>query len=82
MKKLRKIDTAKRKKERKDARERLAAQATHMLNHPEDCCVCHAPFERTAETVLTWRVRVRDEAVRLTCPDCWGVIKEALAAKE
>ena len=76
--KLRKVNTKKRKRERKDAERRLAKQAAGLLNHPMECCVCKAEFKRNKETVKSWHVVVNEERVRLTCPDCWGTISEVL----
>jgi len=80
MKKIRKNNSAKRKKERKAKEERLATQVETMVNHPKECCICRAQFERTPESVKTWTVTVREERVRLTCPQCWHILQEALEA--
>ncbi len=76
--KIRKVNTNKRKKERKAATKKLEEQAKALLDHPKECCVCNQPFERTKETVETWHVVVREERVRLTCPTCWGIIQQGL----
>jgi len=81
MKKIRKVNTKKRKKDRKEAKEKLERQAAAFLDHPKECCVCKTEFERTHETVKTWQVTVVEDRVRLTCPDCWEVfskVKEGL----
>ena len=81
MRKIRKVNTNKRKKERKDAKEKLEKQTAAFLDHPKECCVCKTEFERTHETVKTWQVTVVEDRVRLTCPDCWevfGKVKEVL----
>jgi len=78
MKKLRKVNPTKRKQERKDAQERLEAQTSMFLDHPKECCVCNVPFERNKETVKTWQVTIREDRVRLTCPECWSIIQEGL----
>ena len=78
MKKLRNINTNKRKKERKSAQQKLQKQTAAFLNHPKECCVCKTEFERTPETVKTWQVIIREERVRLTCPTCWGIIQEVV----
>lgn len=81
MKKIRKHIPGKRKREKKEAKERLEKQAAAFLNHPKECCVCKTEFERTHETVKTWQVTVVEDRVRLTCPDCWEVfskVKEGL----
>jgi len=76
--KIRKVDSNKRKKDRKAAKQQLEKQAAAFLNHPKECCVCKSPFERNKETVKSWHVVVREERVRLTCPDCWSTIQEGL----
>ena len=77
MKKLRKVNKAKRKRERKEAQQLLANRASLMMNHPKECCVCNTEFARTRETVKTWNVTVAEDRVRLTCPKCWAtLIKE------
>jgi len=78
MKKLRKVDTNKRKRERKDVKKALERKAAMFLNHTKECCVCQQPFERTKETVKTWHVVVREERVRLTCPPCWDTVQKAV----
>lgn len=82
MKKLRKVNKAKRKQERQDAQERMADAASQMLKHPTECCVCKTSFERNHQTVKSWHVTVREERVRLTCPECWATIQEALRELE
>ena len=78
MKKIRKHVPGKRKKERKEAKERLEKQTAAFLDHPKECCVCKTEFARNYETVKTWQVTVVEDRVRLTCPICWGKITEAL----
>lgn len=78
MKKLRKVNTRKRKQARKDAIEALEKKTAAFLDHPKECCICEAAFVRTRETVKTWQVTIREKRVRLTCPDCWGKISEVL----
>tara|TARA_R110000823_G_scaffold191559_1_gene323123 strand:+ start:588 stop:836 length:249 start_codon:yes stop_codon:yes gene_type:complete len=82
MKKIRKVDTKKRKQQAKEAEEKLSQVTSLMQSHPEECCLCHTPFERTSETVKTWQVMIKEEIVRLTCPNCWGTIKEVVENEE
>ena len=79
MKKLRKVVT-KKGKPAKAIKKLLTEQAALMMNHPKECCVCKEPFERTPETVKTWQVTVLQEkkTVRLTCPSCTQLVREAL----
>jgi hypothetical protein len=79
--KIRKVNTNKRKKERKLAQERLQKQTAAFLDHPKECCVCNTPFERTRETVKTWQVVTRENRVRLTCPDCWDKVEGIVEIK-
>jgi hypothetical protein len=81
MKKLRKVNTAKRKAARKNVEKQLAEQTALMMKHPKECCMCKALFERNRETVKTWHVTIREERVHLTCPGCWGVINEVLETR-
>ena len=78
MKKLRKVDTAKRKQDRKDAKKVLETHAAMFLDHSKECCLCKTEFIRSRETVKTWHITVHGERVRLTCPDCWSIIQEGL----
>ncbi len=82
MKKLRKVNTKKRKQARKDAQEALASTAGLMQSHPTACCLCEAPFERTAQSVKSWQVMIKNETVRLTCPKCWDTIKTVVEKEQ
>jgi len=79
MKKLRKIDTSKRKKEAKEAQQRLAARTSLLLNMPQKCCVCETDFDKkNKEMAMTWHVVVYEEKnkIHLTCPICWQAIEQ------
>ena len=78
MKKIRKVNPLKRKAASKDAKRRLTESLEMIVDHPSDCCLCKEPFIRTHATVKTWQVTVRDQRVRLTCPNCWGIVIGAL----
>jgi hypothetical protein len=82
MKKIRKVIPGQRKQERKSAQENMERQVALFSKHPTECCVCKLGFERTKETVLSWQVTINEERVRLTCPKCWGIIKEAMESEE
>ncbi len=49
----------------------MSRQLEHMQNMPSNCTVCDAPFERTRETVNSWRVECDFETgnIRLLCPE-------------
>ena len=82
MKKLRKVSSTKRKQQRKEATEQLAARTSLMMNHPKECSVCADPFERNHTTVKTWHIVVREEKVYLTCPPCWDRIQQKVTNDE
>ena len=84
MKKLRKVNTKKRKEAMKEATTRLERQAAFFLSLPEECCVCQHSFERNQETVKTWNVTVYEEknTIRLTCPTCWGKVEQLVKEQE
>ena len=46
---------------------------------PEQCSTCDAAFDKKdREMVQTWKVLVRQEVVRLFCPECIDLAKEAI----
>ena len=76
--KLRKVNTNKRKHERKKAQRALQENASLMLDMPEECAVCHTSFDkRSKEMAQTWNVTVykTEGKVFLTCPPCWATVK-------
>ena len=82
MKKIRKVDTNKRKKKRKEIEKALQQQTAMFLDHPRECCMCRIDFERTKETVKTWQVVTQEGRVRLTCPECWNILLRTLKENE
>ena len=79
--KLRKVNTKRRKLLRKELNKVLADQAAAMLNHPKECCLCAAPFERNKNSVKSWQVTVKEERTLLTCPSCWEQVQELAAER-
>ena len=79
--KLRKVNTAQRKKDRKATEAALKAKTSMFLDIPEECCVCHAEFDKKSkEHARTWNVVIKDEnTVRLYCPECWDTAQKILA---
>ena len=76
--KIRRVNTKKRKKERKEAMKRIQEQTAAFLDHPTECSVCKAPFTRDKKTVKEWQVMVRGDKVHLACPRCWGLVQQRL----
>ena len=83
--KLRKVDTAKRKRDRKELEETLKKRTSMFLDMPEECCVCETAFnKKSKEMARTWHVVVFEErkTIRLTCPKCWEKIKTTTEEKD
>ena len=54
-----------------DAQEKMANQVAQFGKLPEKCMTCDAVFDKKDRSMLeTWNVVVRQEEVRLFCPDC------------
>lgn len=82
--KLRKVDTDKRKRERKKAKKQLQERASMVLNAPDNCCVCKTPFDKKSKKMAqTWHVVVFEakKAIRLTCPACWKEVEKVAEEK-
>jgi|TARA_Y100000310_G_scaffold307821_1_gene350270 hypothetical protein len=76
--KLRKVDTAKRKRERKETQEELQKRTSMFLDVPEECCTCSAKFDKKSKEMAdTWHVVVFEErkVIRLSCPSCWEQVQ-------
>lgn len=69
----RKIKRRNQRARDKDAINEMSRQLEHMQNMPSACTICDVPFERTRETVDTWRVECNFESgvTRLLCPKCY-----------
>ena len=79
MRKIRKVNTKKRKKERKEKQKALQSQLNFILDIPEECCACKKTFDKKSkEMAQTWNVTVFElkKIIRLTCPECWGKVKD------
>jgi len=81
MKKIRKVNAAKRKKEIKEAQKRMAERTSMLLNVPEKCCVCETQFDKKSkEMATTWHVVVMEQKkkIHLTCPVCWEAVEKVV----
>ena len=79
--KLRKTNSAKRKKEQKAVQEAFQKKTSMFLDMPEECCVCRAEFDKKSrEMAQTWHVIVFEErkTIRLTCPGCWAAVEKTM----
>tara|TARA_R110002012_G_scaffold528_2_gene2465 strand:- start:8747 stop:8995 length:249 start_codon:yes stop_codon:yes gene_type:complete len=82
MKKIRRIKPGQKKRERRDAEAALKKKTAAFLDHPQECCVCTTPFERTKETVSSWHVSVIEGRVRMACPDCWNLVRQTVEKEQ
>lgn len=79
--KLRKVDSARRKQQRKEVKRALQRRTSMFLDIPEKCCVCQTPFDKkNKEMAQTWHVVVFEErqVARLTCPSCWEKVETTM----
>ena len=64
-----------------DAQEKMATQVAQFSKLPQACDACQKEFEKkNREMVESWSVVVKQEVVRLFCPECINKTKEALNA--
>lgn len=62
-----------------DAQEKVSTQMEQFGKLPQSCNACHEPFDKTdKEMIQSWSVVVRQETVRLFCPNCIKKTQEAL----
>jgi len=62
-----------------EAQEKMANQIEQFGKMPELCGICQKEFDRkNKEMVESWSVVVKQEVVRLFCPDCMNTAKEVL----
>tara|TARA_Y100001938_G_C7764017_1_gene269947 strand:+ start:137 stop:394 length:258 start_codon:yes stop_codon:yes gene_type:complete len=62
-----------------DAQERMSTQVAQFGKLPEACDVCQKDFDKqNKEMVASWNVVVKQEVVRLFCPECMNKAKEVL----
>ena len=70
---------AKKKKQKTTAQEvqvKLRKQMGMFNRLPKSCSACQKSFPKTREAHMTWQVVVREEKVRLFCPECQQKAKE------
>jgi tRNA U54 and U55 pseudouridine synthase Pus10 len=63
------------------AQEKMANQVAQFGKMPEQCQICQKEFDKSnKEMVESWSVVVKQEVVRLFCPDCMNTAKEVVGA--
>ncbi len=61
------------------AQEKMATQVAQFGKLPEACSACQKGFDKKdKDMVQSWSVLVKQEVVRLFCPDCIEKTKEVL----
>ena len=70
---------ADRKRRRGDAEQAMADQVHMFGKLPEQCTACQKPFDKkNKDMVFSWNVEVKQEVVRLFCPECIEKTKEVI----
>jgi len=66
-----------------DAQEKMAGQVALFGKLPEMCNVCQKEFDKKdKDMVNSWSVVVKQEVVRLFCPECVNKAKEIIDASQ
>ena len=66
----------KRDKE-KEAKKELQKKVGLFNKLADHCLVCKKDFDKkNKDMVMSWSVVVKEEKVRLYCPECWGAAKK------
>ena len=61
------------------AQQKMANQIAQFGKMPELCGICQKEFDKkNREMVESWSVVVKQDVVRLFCPDCMNTAKEVL----
>ena len=64
-----------------DAQEKMATQVAQFGKLPQACDACQKEFDKkNKEMVQSWSVVVKQDVVRLFCPECINKTKEVLNA--
>ena len=59
--------------------EKMANQVAQFVKMPDLCGICQKEFDKkNKEMVESWSVVVKQDVVRLFCPDCMNTAKEVL----
>ena len=67
----------------KDANDKMSNQVAQFGKLPESCDICSEAFDKKdKDMVKSWSVVVKQEVVRLFCPNCMNKAKEVLNGGE
>tara|TARA_Y100000034_G_scaffold123777_1_gene171065 strand:- start:2000 stop:2254 length:255 start_codon:yes stop_codon:yes gene_type:complete len=68
-----------KKKKTSDEEKKLSDKIFLFKKLPDHCSVCSEPFDKTDKKMaFSWKVVVRQESVRLFCPQCTAKAKEVV----
>ena len=68
----------KRQKE-KDAKKEFTKKVGLFTKLEDHCLVCQKDFDKkNKEMVMSWSVVVKEDKVRLYCPECWDKAKKTI----
>ena len=63
------------------AEQKMAQQVTQFGKLPEQCSACEKAFDKKDRSMIeSWNVVVRQDVVRLFCPECIKKTKEVIDA--
>ena len=66
-----------------ETQQKMATQAQRFEKMPKLCGICQKEFDKKdKEMVKSWSVVVKQEVVRLFCPDCMNTAKEVLNGRD
>jgi len=61
-----------RRQREKDAQQELKEKVGLFNKLSDQCLVCQKDFDKqNKKMVMTWSVVVKEDTVRLYCPECW-----------
>ncbi len=65
------------------AEQKMAEQVSQFNKLPEQCSACAKAFDKKDRSMVeSWSVVVKQEVVRLFCPECINKAKEAIDASQ
>ena len=68
-----------RRKKEKEAQKELKKKVGLFNKLPDHCLVCQKDFDKkNKDMVMSWSVVVKQEDVRLYCPECWDRAKKLI----
>jgi|TARA_Y100000034_G_C6872351_1_gene398455 hypothetical protein len=64
---------------KKEAEKKLSSRLMMFDKIPEKCLACEEIFDKKSKDMaMSWHVTVREESVRLFCPNCWQKARDVI----